>query len=172
MVGAVARDQLHLLGPALQVPVETGGLERPFVRFRARVREEHALEVVVREPAELRRQLDRGDVREAGVVVHERGLAHLLRGRIRELRTAVPDGDVPERGERVDVATPPHVGEPDALPMVVDHGVGVVRCEVLRVDEVREVGLLEAGDRRIVEDLGLGGRHRSLLSRRPIVEAA
>ncbi len=65
--------------------------------------------------------------------------AHLLGGRLGQLAAAVPDGDVPQRRQAVDVLLAAHVGEDGALAAFEDDLVALVGLVVLRVEQVRGV---------------------------------
>ena len=136
VIGERARDDLHLVGLALGLPVEPRGLERGLVGLRAPRGEEDPLHVRVRDGHQLGRELDGRDVGRAGIggVVGE--LADLVGRRVRQLGPAVAHVDVPQPGEPVDVLAALHVGQHRAAAAHVDHRLQMVARVVQRVDQV------------------------------------
>ena len=111
----LAGEDLDLLRLSLQVPVVAGDLERGLVRLGAAGGEVDVVESAGEELGQLGRQLDRRRRGEPEEGRHEGDLVDLLGRGLGQLAPAVPDIDVPEPGEAVDVAVAVRVPEVDAL---------------------------------------------------------
>ena len=103
MVGGLARDDLRLVGRALELVVLAGQLERGLDGLRAAAGEEDAVEVAGCERGDAGRELDRRRVR-VGPVGEEAQLARLVGARLGDVVAPVADVDAEQRTERVEVA--------------------------------------------------------------------
>src|SRR5439155_10907731 len=107
--------------------------------------EEDGVHVVEGDLHEAVGERDGRDVGRADVAGEVRELLHLGRGGVGELRAPVPDVDVPEPREPVDVLVAPDVPDRRPAPADVDHWLRVLRGMVERMDQVILVGLHELG---------------------------
>ena len=131
VVGAEARDDLLLLGPAAQVVVVADQLELRVVPVRARESEEHladvvAIGVLVKQRKQLLGESDLRLVGSAAEGVEEADARHLLGRDLGEPGPPVADVDAPERRRSVDkaLALPVVDLHPAALP--VDDGTDIL----------------------------------------------
>src|SRR5919197_572351 len=123
VVGVHTRDKLHLVGPAMDLPVEPRRLERRLVRLCAAGREVHRAHVRVGEADQPRGEVNRGHICRPDVIGHEGELLHLLRRRLSQLAPAVPHVDVPEARQAVDVLLAFYVGQAGPAPPDEDNRV-------------------------------------------------
>ena len=131
VVGVDAADDDGALRLAQQVPVAARHPDDRVVRLGARLREEHAVELLRRHLVEELRELDRRRIRALEEAVVVRQLPHLLRRGVGELIAAVADVDAPEPGHGVQDLLPFGIVEVDALGVRDDaRALGRERAEV------------------------------------------
>ena len=119
VVGILPADDDLALGLAEQVPVAAHQAHDRVVAFRARAREEHAVELRRRQVDQLPGQFDRGRMGRLEEAVVVRQLEHLPVRRLREFTPSVAEVDAPETRHAVE--------DPVA--------VGVVEVDAVRLDD-------------------------------------
>ena len=162
MVGAMARDDLDLVGLAERLPVEARGLERALGRLGPAAREEERVDRGVGQAAQALSQLDGLLVGAACVGGVERQRGHLFLGGVGQFAPAVADVDVPQARQAVEVLTPGGVGDARAVALDPDACTGMRRRVVQRVHQVRLIGGKRCGWHEL-----LGGRDPTVIAKAP-----
>ena len=143
VIGVGAREDLHLLVLALQLPVVARDLEGGFVRFRAGGGEIDRRAVGIGELDQLFGQTDRGNVGGAGIGRGEGELGHLVARRIGQFLAAMAGIDVPQARQPVDVFLAVGIDQHLALALDQHHGRLMVLGEMQGMDQEAMIGLDE-----------------------------